>query len=91
MWGPGWGSWAALGVCLRFGAPPLGGSRGQVGVAEACVPPQFFVMLLLVFLLEATIAILFFAYTDKVQPSPPSWLWVWGSILTFSEEPWCCG
>lgn len=36
---------------------------------------QFFVMLLLVFLLEATITILFFAYTDKVRsplPSPAS-------------------
>ena len=41
----------------------------QVGrTAEAGGPgPQFFVALLLVFLLEACITILFFAYTDKVQ------------------------
>lgn len=29
-------------------------------------------MLLLVFLLEATVAILFFAYTDKVRPPAPA-------------------
>lgn len=42
------------------------------GVAEAPAPspcrPQFFVLLLLVFLLEATVTTLFFAYSDKVQP-----------------------
>lgn len=33
---------------------------------------QFFVTLLLVFLLEAATTVLFFAYTDKVRPPLPS-------------------
>ena len=49
----------------------MGGAlrAGRVGsTAEAGGPgPQFFVALLLVFLLEACVTILFFAYTDKVQ------------------------
>lgn len=35
-------------------------------------PLQFFVLLLLVFLLEVTVTVLFFAYTDKVSPRPPA-------------------
>lgn len=43
-------------------APRAGGAAKSLGPVSL----QFFVMLLLVFLLEATITILFFAYTDKV-------------------------
>uniref|UniRef100_A0A8C6FHV1 Tetraspanin-4 n=1 Tax=Moschus moschiferus TaxID=68415 RepID=A0A8C6FHV1_MOSMO len=44
------------------------GQVGHAAVAEAGGPgPQFFVALLLVFLLEACITILFFAYTDKID------------------------
>lgn len=57
----------AGGACLRLGAGPL----------RLWPPnPQFFVLLLLVFLLEASLAILFFAYTDKVRLSPLR-VWVW--------------
>lgn len=55
--------------------------RGLGGWAEAWVlspvprPPQFFVLLLLVFLLEVTVTVLFFAYTDKVSPSAGHRLW----------------
>lgn len=49
--------------------------RGQPGLSLRPVPSlQFFVMLLLVLLLEATVAILFFAYTDKVRPPAPALL-----------------
>lgn len=57
--------WPEPGVPREWGA----------GAGESLRPalrPQFFVMLLLVFLLEATVAILFFAYTDKVQPPVPT-------------------
>lgn len=54
----------------RGPGPDPGLQGGQValpGGAEALLHPlQFFLLLLLVFLLKATIAVLFFAYTDKV-------------------------
>ncbi|XP_046498716.1 tetraspanin-4 isoform X2 [Equus quagga] len=45
------------------------GFMGCIGAIKEnkCLLLTFFVMLLLVFLLEATIAILFFAYTDKID------------------------
>ncbi|XP_016077582.1 PREDICTED: tetraspanin-4 [Miniopterus natalensis] len=50
------------------------GFVGCVGAIKEnkCLLLTFFVLLLLVFLLEATVAILFFAYTDKVQPPLPA-------------------
>lgn len=69
--GPGGPQAADLagGACRGLGAGPL----------RLWPPhPQFFVLLLLVFLLEASLAILFFAYTDKVR-LPPLRVWVWVS------------
>ncbi|XP_040495633.1 tetraspanin-4 isoform X4 [Ursus maritimus] len=60
------------------------GFVGCIGAIKEnkCLLLTFFVLLLLVFLLEATVTVLFFAYTDKVQsplPSPASGV---GSDLT---------
>lgn len=60
-----------------------GRSQGPRGPSRwGLSPPQFFVLLLLVFLLEATITILFFAYTDKVGHLLPP------SVLTTQRGPW---
>lgn len=48
------------------------GSRAWVAEPVSPHPLQFFVLLLLVFLLEVTVTVLFFAYTDKVSPSATS-------------------
>lgn len=57
----------------REGAGKRGPGQPFLGLQLTESPgPQFFVMLLLVFLLEVTIAVLFLAYTDQVQPPCPA-------------------
>lgn len=45
-------------------------------------PLQFFVLLLLVLLLEVTVTVLFSAYTDKVSPSATGF---WGPFASPSD------
>lgn len=54
------------------------------------MPLQFFVLLLLVFLLEATVAILFFAYSDKVGAPLPTRPWEW-MLAVGNPTPWVGG
>lgn len=50
----------------------VAGPEGRGAEPVSPHPLQFFVLLLLVFLLEVTVTVLFFAYTDKVSPSATS-------------------
>lgn len=97
-WGPGRGFLAAPGIHEVCGPGPWHAMGWRPwGLPGPCLslhpPAQFFLLLLLVFLLEATIAILFFAYTDKVWlPRPQAQLQGWGLHPRSQGAPWArCG
>uniref|UniRef100_A0A671E246 Tetraspanin n=1 Tax=Rhinolophus ferrumequinum TaxID=59479 RepID=A0A671E246_RHIFE len=68
------------------------GFVGCIGAIKEhrCLLLTFFVMLLLVFLLEATVAILFFAYTDKFRCCGVSNYTDWFEVYNATRVPDSC-